>query len=238
MNLSNVRGVIFDMDGLLVDSERLAREALVQTAGVFAIEPDAETFTGMIGLPEEGSLSLLRLRYGLDFPAEQYVRETAVACETLVRAGHLALKPGAEELLTLLKRLGIPKALATSSSREKAMRTLTAVQATEWFEAVVTRTDVARGKPSPDLFAKAACELGLPADRCIALEDSYNGVRAAHAAGIRVIMVPDLLPATTEMIALSEAIVGSLSDVHQALLTSGRLLEQSSGSSAARVIRS
>jgi beta-phosphoglucomutase-like phosphatase (HAD superfamily) len=78
----------------------------------------------------------------------------------------------------------------------------------------------------------------LPADRCIALEDSYNGVRAAHAAGIRVIMVPDLLPATTEMIALSEAIVGSLSDVHQAFLTSGRLLEQSSGSSAARVIRS
>jgi HAD superfamily hydrolase (TIGR01509 family) len=164
----------------------------------------------------------------LHFPAEQYVRDTAAACETLVRAGHLALKPGAEELLTLLKSLGIPKALATSSSREKAMRTLAAVRATEWFEAVVTRTDVARGKPSPDLFLRAACELGLPADQCIALEDSYNGVRAAQAAGIRVIMVPDLLPATTEMIALSEAIVGSLSDVHQAFLTSGRPLEQSS----------
>jgi HAD superfamily hydrolase (TIGR01509 family) len=182
----------------------------------------------MIGLPEDGSLSLLRLRYGLHFPAEQYVRDTAAACETLVRAGHLGLKPGAEELLTLLKSLGIPKALATSSSREKAMRSLAAVRATEWFEAVVTRTDVARGKPSPDLFLKAACELGLPADQCIALEDSYNGVRAVQAAGIRVIMVPDLLPATTEMIALSEAIVGSLSDVHQAFLTSGRPLEQSS----------
>lgn len=217
MNLSNVRRVIFDMDGLLVDSERLARDALIRTAGIFGIEPDAETFTGMIGLPEDGSLSLLRLRYGLHFPAEQYVR-----------AGHLALKPGAEELLTLLKSLGIPKALATSSSREKAMRILAAVRATEWSEAVVTRTDVARGKPSPDLFLKAACELGLPADQCIALEDSYNGVRAAQAAGIRVIMVPDLLPATTEMIALSEAIVGSLSDVHQAFLTSGRPLEQSS----------
>jgi HAD superfamily hydrolase (TIGR01509 family) len=217
------------MDGLLVDSERLAREALIRTAGMFEIEPDAETFSAMIGLPEDGSLRLLRLRYGLDFPAEQYVRDTAAACETLVSTGHLALKPGAEELLSLLNRLGIPKALATSSSREKAMRTLAAVRATECFEAIVTRTDVARGKPSPDLFAKAALELDLPPDQCIALEDSYNGVRAAHAAGIRVIMVPDLLPATPEMAALSGAVVDSLYDVHQAFLIVGSPPAQSSG---------
>src|SRR3954471_11126395 len=109
------------------------------------------------------------------------------------------------------------------------MRTLAAVRAIECFEAIVTRTGVARGKPSPDLFAKAASELALPPDRCIALEDSYNGVCAAHAAGIRVIMVPDLLPATSEMMLLSEAIVDSLQDVHQAFLTRASPLEQSSG---------
>ena len=90
------------------------------------------------------------------------------------------------------------------------------------FEVIVTRTDVARGKPYPDLFTRAALELGVPADQCVALEDSYNGVRAVHAAGMKVIMVPDLLPATEEMIRMSEAIVPSLFTVLEAFGSLGR----------------
>jgi HAD superfamily hydrolase (TIGR01509 family) len=220
VNLSNVRAVIFDMDGLLVDSERLARAALIETAGVFGILPDLEIFTRMIGLPEDGSLNLLRQRYGLDFPAEKYIRKTAVACEALVASGNLQLKAGAHELLAFLDRAGLPKALATSSSRQKAKCTLAAVQIVDRFDVVVTRTDVARGKPYPDLFLRAAKDLGTSGDQCIALEDSYNGVRAAHAAGIRVIMVPDLLPPTAEMTDLSDAIMPDLFAVLDALLRS------------------
>jgi len=221
MNLSNVRAIIFDMDGLLVDSERLARAALVETAGLFGIMPDPEILTRMIGLPADGSQNLLQLRYGPNFPAERYITEAAIACEASVSAGELKPKAGARELLTFLDRLGLPKALATSSARTKAMYTLAAVQMVDRFDAIVTRTDVARGKPYPDLFLRAARELGQSADQCIALEDSYNGVRAAHVAGMRVIMVPDLLPPTAEMIELSEVIVPDLFGVLDALVNSG-----------------
>jgi HAD superfamily hydrolase (TIGR01509 family) len=231
VNLSNVRAWIFDMDGLLVDSERLARAALIQTAGSFEVAPDPEIFTRMIGLPEDASVDLLRFRYGLDFPAEKYIREAARACEVMVASGHLKLKRGAKELLEFLERSGIPKALATSSSRQKAMRTLAAVQMVRRFDVIVTRTDVLRGKPYPDLFLRAARELGWPGDQCIALEDSYNGVRAARAAGIRVIMVPDLLCATPEMTLLSEAIMPDLFTVLDALPRSGLELRDTRNSS-------
>jgi beta-phosphoglucomutase-like phosphatase (HAD superfamily) len=145
-----------------------------------------------------------------------------VACGALVASGALGLKPGAEELLAFLDSTAIPKALATSSSRKKAMSTLAAVQMDERFDVVVTRTDVSRGKPHPDLFLRAASELGRTVDHCIALEDSYNGVRAAHAAGIRVIMVPDLLLPTAEMTNLSEAVLPDLFAVLDAL-TGARL---------------
>jgi HAD superfamily hydrolase (TIGR01509 family) len=181
----------------------------------------------MIGLPEDGSTELLRRRYGQEFSAERFIREAAELCDVMVQSGGLKLKAGAKELLEFLERSGIPKAIATSSSREKAMRTLEAVQMVRRFEVIVTRTDVPRGKPYPDLFLRAACELRMPAHSCIVLEDSYNGVRAAHAAGIRVLMVPDLLCATPEMTGLSEAVIPHLFVVLEALVRSGPELQNS-----------
>lgn len=222
MKLTNVRAVIFDMDGLLVDSERLAHATLIETAKMFGIVPDIAMLIRMIGLPVDGSLDILHRRYGQDFPAEKYIREAAMACEALVLTGGLELKAGATELLAFLDEARLPKAIATSSSREKAMCTLAAVQMADRFNVVVSRTDVPRGKPSPDLFLRAAKELGRTADQCVVLEDSYNGVRAAHAAGMRVIMVPDLMPPNAEMSEVSEAIVPDLFAVLDALINSGR----------------
>lgn len=210
MNLSNVAAVIFDMDGLLVDSERLANRALVQTARAFGIEPDADIFAGMIGLPEDASANLLRCRFGHGFDAGKFIHAAAEACEALVATGHLQPKPGAVEFVECLNRYGVPKAVATSSARAKAVYTLSQTALLDRFDAIVTRTDVARGKPHPDLFLRAASELGIATAQCIALEDSYNGVRAAHASGMRVIMVPDLLPPTNEMSQLTEAILPDL----------------------------
>jgi beta-phosphoglucomutase-like phosphatase (HAD superfamily) len=221
VNLSDVRAVIFDMDGLLVDSERLARTALVETAQAFGITPDPQTFTRMIGLPEDGSLELLRTRYGRGFPSDRFILEAARRCAALVSSGALELKAGAAELVACLERSRVPKAIATSSSRAKAKHTLTNVCMLKHFQAIVTRTDVQRGKPHPDLFVRAASELGVALNHCLALEDSYNGVRAAHAAGMRVIMVPDLLFSTDEMQRLSEGIFTDLFAVLDALIGSG-----------------
>ncbi len=111
-------------------------------------------------------------------------------------------------------------AVATSTVRRIAEHHLKRAGLLDHFSAVCTREDVARGKPHPDLFLKAASHLGVRAERCLVLEDSYQGVRAAHAAGTMPIMVPDLLPATDELRGLCIAVVRDLHEV-RAMFKSG-----------------
>jgi beta-phosphoglucomutase-like phosphatase (HAD superfamily) len=108
-------------------------------------------------------------------------------------------------------------AVATSTVRRIAEQHLRRAGFFDHFGAVCTREDVARGKPHPDLFLKAARDLGVGAERCLVLEDSYHGIRAAHAAGAMPVMVPDLLPATDELRALCVAVVCDLHDVRKML---------------------
>jgi HAD superfamily hydrolase (TIGR01509 family) len=205
-----IEGVVFDMDGLLLDTERLAMRSLANAAGDWGLNAPAIFHHAMIGLSADGCCDLLRRRFGPDFYAEGYLASANRHMERLVEAGQLRLKSGVLALLAHLERLGLPKAVATSSSRVKAARHLRAVGILDRFDVLVTRDDVARGKPHPDLFLLAMKELGLLPERCLVLEDSYNGVRAANAAGAAVIMVPDLLPATEEMRSLCAMVVPDL----------------------------
>jgi len=132
------------------------------------------------------------------------------ACEVGV-----ALKAGVVELLDHLDAVGIPRAIATSSSHPTVTRTLTPSGILPRFDAVVASGDYARGKPNPDPFLTAAERLGMAPEHCLALEDSHNGVRAAHAAGMMTVMVPDLLEATDEMRAKCLAIAKSLHHVRE-----------------------
>lgn len=135
----------------------------------------------------------------------------------MIEAGQLRPKPGVTELLAWLQERRVPKAVATSSARAKAMHHLWTTGVLNRFGAVVTRDEVERGKPHPDLYLRAAERLGTPPDRCLALEDSYNGVRAARAAGVSVVMVPDLLRPTEEMRSMCEAVVPDLHAVRHLL---------------------
>jgi HAD superfamily hydrolase (TIGR01509 family) len=191
--------VVFDMDGLLLDTESLAMCSLMQVAEEMRIDaPEAFCHT-MIGVPADHSRMLVLERFGAEFPVDCYLNAAARRMEALVEEGQLSLKPGVFELLSDLEALGIGKAVATSSSRAKAQHHLQRTNILARFDAVVTRDDVERGKPYPDLFLRASVALGVPAENCLAFEDSYNGVRAARAAGMAVVMVPDLLPPTDEM---------------------------------------
>ncbi|MFC4170200.1 HAD family hydrolase [Teichococcus aestuarii] len=202
--------VVFDMDGLLVDTESLAMRSLMQVAAEMNIDaPEAFCHT-MIGVPADHCRMLVQERFGSGFPADHYLGAAGRHMEALIEAGALALKPGVLELLADLEALGTRKAVATSSSRAKAGRHLRRTGILGRFDAVITRDDVERGKPHPDLFLKAAQALGVPAGSCLAFEDSYNGVRAACAAGMTVVMVPDLLPPTDEMRARCAAILTNL----------------------------
>ena len=202
-----INAVVFDMDGLLLDTESMARDALRVCGKSIGLDLPDCVLQLLIGLPADACHALLRDRFGKDVPTEALFEACAVRLVEQIDAGALQLKPGAVELLDRLEAVGVPSAVATSSSRQKALHRLQAGGIRERFEAVVTRDDVARGKPYPDLYLRAAAALGFAPHRCLALEESYHGVRAAHAAGMPVAMVPDLLQATDEMRAKCRVIV-------------------------------
>jgi HAD superfamily hydrolase (TIGR01509 family) len=212
--LRGVRALVFDMDGLLLNTERLARNGLRLAATELGLEADEALFAAMIGVPADGCRLLLFDRYGDAVSPDAFFAASERQLHAQIDAGEMRLQPGAQALLDALRQAGVSRALATSSAREKAMHQLRRAGVADCFDAIVTRDDVARGKPYPDLFLQAAQRLQTAPKHCLALEDSYNGVRAAHAAGMPVLMVPDLLGATAEMHDKSLAVA---SDLHEVL---------------------
>jgi HAD superfamily hydrolase (TIGR01509 family) len=222
MTLPRMPGaVIFDMDGLLFDSETLYRDALGLAAVEAKIELASGVFEQTLGLPWAHCRGVLLTHLGDAFPVDAFqaawIRHFWVVAET-----RLALKPGALALLETLEELGLPRAIATSSSRSTAGRHLAAHDLAGRFEAIVGRGDYENGKPAPDPFLKAAERLGVEPELCLALEDSPNGVRSASAAGMMTIMVPDLLEPTEEMRRLCLQIVDNLHVVCELVLATAR----------------
>jgi HAD superfamily hydrolase (TIGR01509 family) len=193
-----IRAVVFDMDGLLIDSEGLVRRALIQAATNLGYEMPISLCAAMIGLPDAQGTLKVRAHFGPDFPMERFKAEERRLIDLMLTEG-IALKTGVLEILDHLDQRALPRAVATSSSRESARRHLTENGVFDRFDAIVAREDVERHKPNPDPFLKAAALLGVAPEHCLALEDSHNGVRAAHAAGMMTVMVPDLLEPTDEM---------------------------------------
>jgi HAD superfamily hydrolase (TIGR01509 family) len=212
-----VHAVVFDMDGLLLNTEVLARRGLQRAAADFGLDMPTSLCEQMIGVPLDGCRRLMLARFGPKMPVDAFFAEATRHLHAQIDAGQLTLKPGAAQLLARLDQEGLPRALATSSSHAKALHHLAAADIGHGFEAIVTRNDVARGKPHPDIYLEAARRLGQPPGACLALEDSHNGVRAAHAAAMPVVMVPDLLPPTEEMRRLSAAVLHDLHAVCAAL---------------------
>lgn len=190
----SARAVIFDMDGLLIDSERVMLQCWRETAAAQSLGLDDAVWLSMVGLHDKGCAELLDGLLGAE-RARRLTLECKRGYDLLVEDG-LPLKAGARELLQDLFDLGVPLAVATSTRGERARIKLARSGIDGYFNHVVTSSDVAHAKPAPDLYLLAAERLGIPSGECIAIEDSEFGVRAASAAGMRVIQVPDLVPAT------------------------------------------
>ena len=212
--------VVFDMDGLLFDTERLYEQAAIAAAAELGYELDSTFHRTTVGSSWEVIRSLLIDRYGATFAAEDLRAAARRIFGELVERQRI-LKPGALELLDLLDGLGLPRAIATTSSRPTVQRHLEAHDLVGRFHHVVAHGDYARHKPAPDPFLTAAELLGVTPALCLALEDSHNGVRAASAAGMMTVMVPDLLPPTDEIQGLCTWIVADLHDVRRFFDTEG-----------------
>ena len=207
-----IRAVVFDMDGLLVDTEALIRDIMVELVAARGAHLPPEVFKRMIGLPNEASDAVARGHFGPDFPLDELFGDVSARVHAACEVG-VALKAGVRELLDHLDATHIPRAICTSSSHAAVERTLGPSGILPRFDAVVAAGDYPRGKPNPDPFLTAAARLGVAPGDCLALEDSHNGVRAAHAAGMMTVMVPDLLEATEEMREKTLAIAESLHHV-------------------------
>ncbi|MFI4976141.1 MAG: HAD family hydrolase [Caulobacterales bacterium] len=207
-----ILAVVFDMDGLLIDTETLYRDAIMGAARAMGAELPLPLFHRMIGVPIARNREQLAEHFGPDFDIDALLAgagkrfQEEVDFETLV-------KVGVRELLDFLDEAGIPRAVATSSPHESVQAHLGPVGLLHRFQAVVARGDYATGKPAPDPFLRAAALLVVDPTDCLALEDSHNGVRAAHAAGMMTIMVPDLLQPTDEMHEKCVAVAQSLHHV-------------------------
>jgi HAD superfamily hydrolase (TIGR01509 family) len=193
-----IAAVLLDMDGTLLDTEKVYLESTIAALTSLGYSDGVTALChGMIGIPGPDCELLLRAHFGADFPLEEANRLFLANCGETLQAG-LPLKRGAVNLLDAIDAAGVPKAIVTSSSRRTADRHLGLAGIGNRFDAILTRDDVSRGKPSPDLYLLAAARLGTSARACIAVEDSNPGVAAAHAAGAITLMVPDILPPTDE----------------------------------------
>lgn len=213
-----VEAVIFDMDGLLLDTEVIYRSAIFAACRHQGREMTPDLHLSLIGTPRELGDRLLTTHFGGDFDLEAYHLSCREEFEGNCASG-VPRKPGARELLQYLKERSIPIGVATSTAGPIALDRLDRAGVVDFFDVIIGRTDVTNGKPHPETYLKAARNLGAAPGRCIALEDSHNGVRAASAAGMFTIMIPDLLKPTPEIRDLCNWITPSLPDVLEAFMS-------------------
>jgi HAD superfamily hydrolase (TIGR01509 family) len=215
--------VIFDMDGLMLDTERLAPLAWSDAAQAIGVEFDMGLLPSMVGRNFQDCQEIVVDRYGAEYPTADLMRAWHVAYDAIVARDGIALKPGLLELLDWLEREDVPKAVATSTRRDRAQAKLDQTGLMPRFRALVGGDEIRRGKPAPDIFLLAAERLAQPPAACIVLEDSEPGVRAALAAGMTPIMVPDLHPPSPGLLALAPLVLSSLADVPAHLAASSRM---------------
>jgi HAD superfamily hydrolase (TIGR01509 family) len=205
------RAVIFDMDGLLLDSEPLYRITWQTAAAELGCLIDDDFYSRFVGRGTDEAELILLEHFGDALPLDEFrVRWKRDFDDRLARAP-LPQKPGAIALLDRVDARGIPKALATSTPRALALRCLGDLRSR--FSIFAFGDEVEHSKPAPDLFLLAASRLGVASDDCFVIEDSEAGVRAAHAAAMRVTMVPDLVEPSPEIRAMATRVCRSLDDV-------------------------
>ena len=193
----SIQAIIFDLDGLMVDSESLAKQAWQRVLARYGHELDRDTIDALFGLRLADSSRLVKNKFELALSAEQVAAEKNDLFMAML-AGNLHPMPGLYELLKAVDERNLARAVATSSKGDYASVALETI-GVDGFAAVITADLVQEGKPAPDTYLAAAKALDLPPSACLALEDSPNGVRAAQAAGMRCVAVPNAMTAAMDL---------------------------------------
>ncbi|ERL66458.1 HAD family hydrolase [Schleiferilactobacillus shenzhenensis] len=184
-------GVIFDMDGVLVDSERMYLRANLAAGQAQGLTLTAADYAPLAGAANADAKIFFQ-KYFPGEKAQEFLDDTYALVDQYVAAGDLKIKPGVKTLLTTLHQKGIPLAVGSSNYGRTVNEFLTAVGIKDAFDHIITSDDVAAGKPAPDIFLAAAHALHIAPARALVVEDSANGVQAALNARMTPVLVPDL----------------------------------------------
>lgn len=207
------KAVIFDMDGVIFDSERLVLEEWLVLAQKYGLTGMKEVYYECIGVNEVMTREIFLNHYGRDFPYEEYVREISCSFHEHYDHGRLPMKLGVVELLSYLKEEGYLIGLASSTKQSAVEREITDAGLKPYFNDLTCGDMLQKSKPEPDIFLMSCSHLKVLPEEAVTIEDSYNGIRAAHRAGTTPIMVPDMKQPDEEMKQLAHVICSDLQEV-------------------------
>lgn len=207
--------VVFDMDGVIFDSEALVIRTWKIVAEKYGFLDVEQVCRKCLGTNAAATRRIFLDFYGEDFPYDEYKAEMSALFHLEAEGGKLPKKPGVCELLRYLKTKGVKIGLATSTRKQVVLKELREGGILSFFDVIVCGDMVKKSKPDPDIYLEACSRLHVKPSDCFAIEDSYNGIRAACRAGMKAIMVPDLAEPTEEMEKLAEKILPSLFEVEK-----------------------
>ena len=213
--MKSVKGIIFDMDGVLIDTERISFNSFKEVFKDYDYEIDEEFYLKLIGHNVKSIKQIMIDKYGESFPFDEiYEKKVKISIDTIARDG-IIIKKGVQELVDYLKKNNYKIAVATSTRRERAQEHLKEIGVLDKTDYVICGDQVANSKPDPEIFLKAAKGIELLPQECIVIEDSEAGIIAAHNAGIRSINVPDMIMPNNIIKELSYKICNDLVEVKE-----------------------
>ena len=215
--MNTCRAVLFDMDGVIFDSERALRSCWQELGDALDLGNMDRVYERCLGITRQATLTILNEVYGPGFPSEWFLKQTLEQYMERYSGGRLPVKTGAVELLKWLREKQFRIALASSTYLPTVERLLRDGGLWDSFDYVVTGDMVTHSKPDPEIFLLACEKCGVSPSEAWVIEDSYNGVRAAHAGGMHSIMVPDLVQPDEEIRQKAEQILPSLIEVREFL---------------------
>lgn len=205
-----IKGVIFDMDGLMIDTEKLLTRFWCKASNIYGFNMTKEHVLGIRSLAAKFAEPKLKGIFGESFDYQKVRAKRIELMNDYILKNGIEKKKGLDELLEYLKSNGYLIAVATATDLSRTTAYLSRIGIFHYFDKIVCATMVENGKPEPDIYLKASSELGLLPEECLALEDSPNGIISAHRAGCRPIMIPDLSRADDELLKICEAELESL----------------------------